>query len=411
MYVTRTKSLLSWLLVYNHSMNKIKIAVIFGGISPEHEVSIITAVQAMASLPKEYEAIPIYVSKEGRLLTGDHLKSIASYQNMPLLEKMSKLVALPSSKHNISLSPLTPSLFNKSQKPFDIIFPCFHGGVGEGGWIQGIAEFYGIPMVGTGLTGAALGMDKIAMKTAFDGANINQAPYMWFYSNDWYSKQATFTKEIEKNLKYPIFVKPSRGGSSIGTTRATNRTELIHAIDLAAAMDTRIVVEEGIVAAREINISVMGNAGHPLECSVCEEVFHTGSDFLDFKDKYLASGKTEGMAAADRIIPAKITQSTLEKIEYTAKLIFNLLDCSGLVRLDFLIKGSKTYCIEINTIPGSLSFYLWDKSGYPYPKLLDHLIKLALSKHEEKKLLQTDFASPILENIGTGGKLGKKLSN
>ncbi len=391
-------------------MSKLRIAVIYGGRSPEHEVSIITAVQAMASMPSNYEVIPVYVNKEGRLLTGDHLKSISSYQNLPLLEKMSQAITLPNSPTNIALTPLTPSFFNKSQKPFDVIFPCFHGGVGEGGWIQGLSEFYGIPMVGTGLTGAALGMDKVAMKTAFDGADINQAPYIWFYSNDWYSKQATFTTTIEKSLKYPIFVKPSRGGSSIGTTCAKNRVELIRAIDLAAAMDTRIVVEEGITGAREINISVMGNAGHPLECSVCEEVFHEGSDFLDFKDKYLASGKTEGMAAADRVIPADIPKSVSDKIAITAKLVFNLLDCAGLVRLDFLVKGKDIYCIEINTIPGCLSFFLWDKVGYPYPKLLDHLIKLALSMHEEKKLLQTDFTSPILETIGRGGKLGKKMS-
>ncbi len=393
-----------------HAMSKLRIAVIYGGRSPEHEVSIITAVQAMASMPSNYEVIPVYINKEGKLLTGNHLKSISSYQNLPLLEKMSQAIALPNSPENIALTPITPSFFNKSQKPFDVIFPCFHGGVGEGGWIQGLSEFYGIPMVGTGLTGAALGMDKVAMKTAFDGADINQAPYIWFYSNDWYSKQATFTTTIEKSLKYPIFVKPSRGGSSIGTTCAKNRVELIRAIDLAAAMDTRIVVEEGITGAREINISVMGNAGHPLECSACEEVFHEGSDFLDFKDKYLASGKTEGMAAADRVIPADIPKSVSDKIATTAKLVFNLLDCAGLVRLDFLVKGKDVYCIEINTIPGCLSFFLWDKVGYAYPKLLDHLIKLALSKHEEKKLLQTDFTSPILETIGQGGKLGKKLS-
>jgi len=390
-------------------MNKLRVAVIFGGKSPEHEVSIITAVQAMASMPKEYETIPIYVSKAGKLYTGDHLKSITSYQNMPLLEKMAETVSLPSSPTNITLSSDKPSIFKKYSKPFDVIFPIFHGGVGEGGWIHGVAEFYGIPIVGTGLTGATLGMDKVAMKAAFDGANLHQAPYIWFYRHDWYAKQATFIKEITTHLKYPIFVKPSRGGSSIGTTCAKTRVELIRAIDLAAAMDTRIVVEEGIMDAREINISVMGNAGHDLECSVCEEVFHEGSEFLEFKDKYLSGSKNEGMASTDRAIPAKIDKKISDQIQTVAKLIFNLFDCAGLVRLDFLVKGKEIYCIEINTIPGSLSFYLWDKSGYPYPKLLFHLINLALTKHEEASKLQTDFASPILENIATGGKLGAKL--
>ncbi len=392
-------------------MTKLRIAVIYGGKSPEHEVSIITAVQAMASMPEQYEIIPIYVSKTGELFSGDKLKSIDTYQNMPLLEKLVEHVALPSSPTSMSLTPITLSLFKKSGKPFDVIFPCFHGGVGEGGWIQGLAEFYGVPLVGTGLTGAAIGMDKVAMKAAFDGADIKQALYIWFYRNDWYAKEATFVKEIETHLKYPIFVKPSRGGSSIGTTCTKTKVELIRAIDLAAAMDSRIVVEEGVTGAREINISIMGNAGYDLECSVCEEVFHEGSEFLDFKDKYLASGKSEGMASTDRVIPAKIDKALSDKIQEVGKLIFNLFDCSGLVRLDFLVKGKEVYCIEINTIPGSLSFYLWDKSGYPYSKLLDHLIQLALAKHEEVKKILTDFASPILENVASGGKLGAKLKS
>ncbi len=389
---------------------KTRIAVIFGGKSPEHEVSIITAVQAMASIPKEYDVIPIYVNKYGTLYTGDHLKSITSYQNMPLLEKMAETISLPSSPNNISLTPVNPSIFKKSSKPFDIIFPCFHGGVGEGGWIQGLAEFYGVPQVGTGLTGAAVGMDKVTMKAVFDGANIQQAPYIWFYRHDWYAKQATFVKEIETHLKYPIFVKPSRGGSSIGTTCAKTKIELIRAIDLAAAMDTRIVVEEGITGAREINISIMGNAGNELECSVCEEVLHMGSDFLDFQDKYLTGSKSEGMASTDRIIPAQISKSLSDKIQEIGKLAFNLLDCSGLVRLDFLVKGKDIYCIEINTIPGSLSFYLWEKSGYPFPKLVDKLIKLAIEKNDDTKKNLTDYSSPILTNLASNSKLGSKLT-
>lgn len=398
-------------------MTKLRVAVFFGGKSPEHEVSIITGVQAMASMPSEFETIPVYVTKSGTFLTGDNLKSIDSYKDLPLLEKMAQHIALPSSPTSLALLPANQSFFKKTGKPFDIIFPCFHGGIGEGGWIQGLAEFYGVPLVGTGLTGAALGMDKVAMKSVFDGADIKQAPYIWFYKHDWETKQATFIKEITTHLKFPIFVKPSRGGSSIGTTCAKTTKELIRAIDLSAAMDTRIVVEEGITGAREINISIMGNAGHELECSVCEEVFHEGSEFLDFKVKYiprdkegLTGSKSEGIASTDKIIPAKIDKVLESKIQEIGKLVFNLLDCSGLVRLDFLVKGKDVYCIEINTIPGLLSFYLWGKSGYTYPKLLNHLIQLSITKQAEIKLLQTDFASPILEGITNGGKLGAKLS-
>ena len=391
-------------------MNRLRIAVIFGGASPEHEVSVITGVQAMAAMPDQYEVIPLYVTKAGRILTGDHLRKLDSYRNLPLLEKMAEHVTLPSSPESRSLSLVNAKLFApKSPHPFDVLFPCFHGGVGEGGWIQGLAEYYRIPMVGTGLTGAALGMDKIAMKGVFDGTDIKQAPYIWFYRSDWYSKQATFIKEITSHFKYPIFVKPSRGGSSIGTTCANTKVELIQAIDLAAGLDTRIVVEEGITHAREINISVMGNAGTAIEYSVCEEVFHEGSEFLNFSDKYLTGGKSEGMASTSRTIPAQIPAEIVQKIQTISQLVFNLLDCAGLVRLDFLVKGKDVYCIEINTIPGSLSFYLWEKSGYPYPQLLDRLIELALAKHQDTQSTITDFASPILSNVQLGNKLSGKL--
>lgn len=382
----------------------------FGGASPEHEVSIITAIQAMKAMGSRYQVIPIYVARSGKLYTGDHLKAISSYKDLPLLEKMAQHIALPNSPEDLTIKPASPSLFHNSTTPFDVIFPCFHGGVGEGGWVQGLAEFYRVPIVGTGLTGAAIGMDKVAMKTAFDGADIKQAPYIWFYKKDWYQKQATFIKEITTHLKFPIFVKPSRGGSSIGTTCAKTRRELIRAIDLAGAMDSRIVVEQGIVGAKEINVSIMGNAGDTLEASVCEQVFHEGSDFLEFKDKYLAADKSEGMASTNRQIPADITVAISAKIVEVSKLIFNLFDCSGLVRLDFLVKGRDIYCIEINTIPGSLSFYLWEKTGYTFASLVDRLIDLALLKHESLTQIVSDYSSPILSDLSSSGKLGQKLS-
>lgn len=390
-------------------MSKLKVAVFFGGKSPEHEVSIITAVQAMKSMPDKFETIPVYVTQDGDIYTGENLKSISNYSNLEELKNNSQKVSLPNSPSNISLSPSSQSLFKKPSIAFDVIFPCFHGGVGEGGWIQGLAEYYRVPLVGTGLTGAALGMDKVAMKNVFDGASIKQTPYIWFYREEWLKKQTELLKQIASTLKYPLFVKPSRGGSSIGTTCAKTEKELKHAIDLALAMDPRIVVEQGITNAREINVSIMGNAGSELESSVCEEVFHEGSEFLEFKDKYLSSGKTEGMAATDRTIPAKIDTKTSKRIQAIGKQIFNLFDCSGLVRIDFMLKGDDIYCIELNSIPGSLSFYLWDKSNYSYPKLLEHLIELAQIKKRETDKNITEFASPILKSMAGGSKLGSKL--
>ncbi len=394
-------------------MAKLKVAVIYGGASPEHEVSIITAVQAMAAMPKNYEVIPLYVTREGLIISGPQLFSLDSYRNMPLLEKMTEHLILPTSPQTHALTPVKTSfLAKKSTRPFDIIFPMFHGGVGEGGWIQGLAEYWQIPLVGTGLTGAALGMDKIGMKSAFAGIGIPQAKYLWFYRQEWSQNQATIIKKITSTLHYPLFVKPSRGGSSIGTAKVHDQTELIHALDLAATLDTRLIVEEGIENAREINISVMGNAGTPLEYSVCEEVFHNSSDFLNFADKYLADGKEQssGMASADRVMPADLPAATVKEIHSLAGAIFNLLDCAGLVRIDFLVKGKQIYVIEINTIPGCLAFFLWEKSGYPYPTLLTHLIELAISHFQDASHIQTDFASPILANPTLGSKLGKKLS-
>lgn len=392
-------------------MTKLKIAYFFGGESPEHEVSIITAIQAMAATPRKFEVIPVYVGKDSRLYTGDRLRSIDSYKNLGLVSQLATSINLPSYPNCKSFPSATTKLFHQqSSRPFDVIFPCFHGGLGEGGWIQSLAHYYHVPLVGTGLTGAALGMDKIAMKHLFAHAGVKQAPFIWFTRGSWQKEQKELIKLVESTLKYPLFIKPSRGGSSIGTTKAKKDQELIHAVDLASALDTRVVVEEGIVGAREINISIMGNAGGELLASVCEEVFHQGSEFLRYEDKYLnKGGKSQGMASTARQIPAQISIDVKNKIATLAKKIFHLLDCAGLVRLDFLVKGSNVYCIEINTIPGSLSFYLWEKSGFSYPQLIAHLIELALAKHQEDSQTVTSFSSNILENYREGGtaKLGK----
>lgn len=393
-------------------MTKPRLAIIFGGISPEHEVSIITGIQAMKAAEPNFEVIPLYVTQSGTVLSSPKLKDLDSYHNLPLLEKLAEKIILPSTRsHTPELKTQSGGLLKSlGSKPFDYLLPCFHGGVGEGGWIQGIAEYYAIPLLGSGLTGSAIGMDKVAMKAVFDGADIKQAPYIWFYRSDWYAKQATYTEEIIKHLKYPIFVKPSRGGSSIGTSCTKNKIELIRAIDLAASLDTRVVVEEGITAAREINISVMGNAGHKLEYSVCEEVLHDSSGFMDFDNKYLKGDKVKGMASASRLIPARLSTKQVQSIQQISSVVFNTLDLSGLVRIDYLIKGSDIYCVEVNTIPGSLSFYLWDKSGYSFDQLIVKLAQLANEKRQDAQSTITSFNSSILDQV-QGGKLGSKLSS
>ncbi len=391
---------------------RLRVAFIYGGVSPEHEISVITGVQAMAAAKGEFDVIPLYVAKSGELYTGEALKDIGTYSKLSLIPKLAKHAGLPEKSSQAVIPLAEPKPFSAKETPFDVLFPCFHGGVGEGGWIQGIAEAQGIPMVGTGLTGAVIGMDKVAMKHAFAAAGIPQASYLWFYRQEWQEKKNPLLKTITGKFSFPLFVKPSRGGSSIGTTRATDKQSLIRAIDLAAALDTRVVVEEGIENAREFNISVMGNAGNTLETSAIEEVFHGQSDFLGFEEKYLTGGKTKGMAGTDRQIPAEVSGDVAKKIADIAKQVFRLFDCGGLVRIDFLAKGKQVYCVEINTIPGSLSFYIWDKSGYTYPELIKRLVDLATIRDAENRKTARSFASNVLEDAATslGNKLGKKLS-
>jgi len=385
------------------------LGIVFGGVSPEHEVSVITGLQAIAAAKDNYKVIPLYIDKRGGWHTGDRYQELSTFQQgVPPHQEISLPLSLIDSLPHLVRQGR--SFLKQTPLKLDALLPCLHGGLGEGGFIQALAQEFNLPLASSGPTGAVVGMDKVLMKHAFTAANVPQAPYSWFYRSEWHSHQEKLLKEITSSHSFPLFVKPSRGGSSIGTTRTNDRTSLIRAIDLAASLDTRIVVETGITNAREINLSVMGHAGQELQTSVCEEVIHAkNKEFLDFSEKYLGqNGKSQGMASTKRIIPAKLTKKELAIITDLGKQIFRLLDCAGLVRIDFLVKNSQVYVIEVNTIPGSLSFYLWEKSGYSYQALIDQLVKNAIKFHHQDKKI-TNFSSNILNNynkvIGTKNKL------
>ena len=386
------------------------LCVIFGGISPENEVSIITALQAMRTAEQTFHVIAVYVDQNGIWYTGNELKNISFYKNIEEGKAGLAEVTLRNrdSKHYLVSRP---GLFSQKIR-FDYLLPCFHGGLGEGGYIQSICEFYNIPLLSSGTTGAAIGMDKVLMKHSFQAAGLKQANYSWITRQAWQNKKESVLADIKRHHKLPLFVKPSRGGSSIGTVKVSTHAKLHQALDLAASLDSRIVIEDGIENAREINVSILGNAGDNLMASVCEEVVHEpGKDFLDFTEKYLASGKSQGMASTKRIIPAKIDQKLALKIAELGKQIFNLLDCSGLVRIDFLVKGEDIYVIEINTIPGSLSFYLWEKSGLSYQELIIKLASLAQEKSNENRRTIKEFPSKILSNFESAPGAKNKLRN
>lgn len=357
-------------------MKKLNVAVIFGSRSVEHDVSIITGIQIILNLSKEkYNVIPIYITQNGNFLTGEYLKNIDNFKDKKLIEKKTKKVD-----------------FNN----IDVAIIAVHGTNGEDGTLQGILEIKNIAYTCAGVVGSAVGMDKIIQKAAFRDNNIPVVDYVWF------DRSNISIIEIEKKLKYPMFVKPANLGSSIGITKATDRKSLEFAIEVAFNYDRRILIEEAVSDATEINCSVLGN-DNPIP-SVLEEPVRY-DEILSFKDKYLRGGKGgKGMASLTRKIPAPISKDLTENIKNLAVKAFKAVDCSGLARIDFLLnkKTNKVYVNEINTIPGSLAFYLWEKSGYPYPMLLDRLITLALERFQQKQDKIYSYDTNILNQAKFG---------
>lgn len=399
--------------------NKLRVAVLFGGISPEHEVSIISGLQAIEHLDKEkFEAIPVYITKEGKWYSGPELTKIETFRNLAAISEkgFQVTVTFDSNKKGL-LVTRRRNFFNKFSEivSVDVIFPVFHGGLGENGGLAGIYESMQLPYVGPGITGGALGMDKIVMKQLFMQTGIPIARWCGIYRSAFEKDRSLVIKKIESVLRYPMFVKPATGGSSIGTTKAHNKKELENAIEVAAVFDRKLVVEESIENAREINVSVLGNAGSELMVSVCEEVF-SENKLLTFEDKYIGEEsktgkgvKSHGMLSTKRQIPAIFSKEIERRIQETAKKVFETLEGSGVSRIDFLYqqKTKKIFVIESNTIPGSLSFYLWEASGLSFKDMLTKLINLALERYEESQKNTTTFSTNILEKFNAGGSKSK----
>lgn len=390
---------------------KIKVGVIFGGETVEHEVSIISAVQAMNHMDSEkYEIIPIYIAKDRTWYTGAMLKEIDIYKNFDDLKRYAKRVTLCKRDGGFYLVN-TKGLFRKDVAELDIAFPIVHGNNAEDGTIQGYLSMIGIPFVGSGILGAALGQDKVVMKQVFKDANLPVVPYTWFFDCD-YLDDAKKVKKNIKDLGYPVIVKPASLGSSVGITVVKNESEIDEAITGAIKYDTKIVVEKMVSNMVEVNCSVLGNYEHQ-QTSELEEVM-SGEEFLTYRDKYLGNakgGKSKGMVSTNRVIPARIKASTRKEIEEISKEAFKALNLSGVCRIDYLIdkKENKVYINEPNTIPGSLSFYLWEPTGKKYSELLDDMITLAIKDYKNRSKKTYSFETNILSNFnGTKGLKGIK---
>lgn len=393
---------------------KIKLGVIFGGESVEHEVSIITAIQAMNNIDKDkYDIIPIYISKDRFWYTGKMLMEIDVYKDFNELKKYAKQVTLAKTKNGFCLLK-TNGLFNKTVEQLDIVFPIVHGKGVEDGSLAGFLETIGIPYVGPSMLGASLGQDKVVMKQVMEANNIPVPAYTWFYDNEYLNDSKKILKNI-KEIGYPVIVKPANLGSSIGITLSKNEKDVIKAIDEAIKYDNKIVVEKIIENLIEVNCSVMGNNEYQ-DTSVIDEVI-TKNGFLTFGDKYLGNGKkgklktsSKGMVATDRIIPARINKKLEEEVIKYSKETFRALNLKGIARIDFLIdkKNEKVYVNEPNTIPGSLAFYLWKAKGIEYKTLLDDVIKLTIKEYKDNSKKTTSFESNILSGYSGGLKGLKK---
>lgn len=392
--------------------NKPKVAVLFGGRSTEHEVSIITGLQVLQNLDKnKYEAFPVYITKEGKWVTGDsRLEKVETYRDLSNVSREFKnsfitpdallgaLVENPETSSGLLKRPTITKI--------DVAVLCFHGGSGEDGGAQGLLDMAGIPYTGCGVLGSAVCMDKISTKLILKSADVPVVDGIFFLREEWDKDKLSIIAQIEKELSYPIFVKPSNSGSTIGIGAASNKKELEEAIEVAKFYDRRLLAEQGVKNPKEANVSVMGYK--TLELSEFEQPVSSGN-FLSFQDKYLSGGgKSKGMASTKRLIPAPIKPATKELIGEYAKKAYRVLDCSGLVRIDFLLSQDEkeVYLNEVNTIPGSMSFYLWEPAGVPFTRMVEKLIEIARERHEDRSKTVRTFQSNILENF-SGAKGAK----
>ena len=413
---------------------KIKVGVFFGGNSVEHEISVITMNQAISSLdPEKYEIIPIYIAKNGVMYTGDDLLDLYSFRDMEVLLKRCYKVAVVNDGKGVKVvrTP-APWIGKRVLNTIDVAFPIVHGTNCEDGTIAGFVTLLGLPFVGPDIVASSIGMDKILQKKILRQSGISVVDFVAFYSVEYIKDEETILNNIEKELTYPVIVKPGNLGSSVGIRKAKNKVELEEAIEFAMEFADRIIVEKAVEDLKEINCSVIGNLTET-EASICEEPFFS-DEILSYTDKYIGDGKSKGGTIgggkagspklggqkgetpqfANKKIPADISKEKTEEIQKLAQEVFKVLGCSGVSRIDFLIdnKTDKVYVNEINTIPGALSYYLWEATGKPFEKELDEIIEIAIKRHRDKEKLTFSYDQNILAMQGgvkgaKGGKTGK----
>ena len=398
---------------------KLNIAVFFGGESVEHEVSIISAHQAIEALDKnKYNVIPVYVSKERKLYVSDLLKDISNYKDLKHLISQCTQVSITSEDNRVVIRPVKPSLFGpKELGTIDVAIPGMHGTNGEAGTIQGFFEMLRVPYAGCDLYGAAIGQDKVLQKNVLNDNNLPITNWFWVYGSEMDTHQSEILDKVHR-LIYPVIIKPARTGSSVGISIAHNDEEYLACFDEARQYDEKIITEKVVKPMREINCSVVGDS-YSCVASVLEEVSSVSQDeLLSFSDKYLGGSKSaksegsKGMASTARIVPAPLTDEQTRLIQQLAKETFRVLGTSGVCRIDFLMDADtkKVYVNEINTIPGSLAFYLWKAAGVSFSELMDKLVELALDRERRRSKMTFSYETNILSNFSASSAKGSKGS-
>ncbi len=413
------------------SNETLRVGVVLGGVAPEHEVSIISALQAAAALDREkYTPVPIYIAKDGTWYTGEALLDVDRYRDLDDLLEEAVPVALAPTPHGRLelLEDRTANAVQRLSRPpdrytVDVMLLGLHGGPGENGGVQGLCETMNVPYTSAGIFGSSLGMDKVMSKRVCREAGIPVVDFVAFHEDEWAYQEEEGLDRCEAELDYPLIVKPARCGSSIGIGRAEDRAELDAAIEDAFRYDDKVVVEHAVRELREINCSVLGDR-HEATPSVLEEPMPS-DEVLTFQDKYMredgedakggggaktAESAPEGMASLDRIVPARLSDERTETIQDMALRIFHLFECAGVVRIDFMIDEAtdQLYFNEINTIPGSFSFYLWEPSGVSFDELVERLVEIARRRHREHNgRVQTYDVNLLAEKSLSGLKAGE----
>ena len=389
---------------------KTKIAVFFGGRSTEHEISVISANQAMHAINADkYEVIPVYITKQGKWYTGDALLDVANYRDTKSLLDKCREVYMRPIYGNYKLYAMKKPFFGSDVvTELDVVIPVLHGSNGEDGTFEGILDSIGIPYAGCNVLASANGMDKITMKMILQASGVPVVDYVWFTDKQWAKQKDSLIAEIEEKIGYPAIVKPANLGSSVGIGRAIDRDQLIERVEDARHYSSRIIVEHMVENLQEINCSVLGDCDD-YQTSVLEEPIKSG-EILSYQDKYMGGSKgAKGMQASQKRIPADLPDDETARIRFLVGETFRVLSCHGVSRVDMIVDGDNRniYVNEINTIPGSLSFYLWEATGIPFDQLMDRLVSLALKRKRDAATKTVSYDQNIF-SLGGGVKGGTK---